>query len=96
MEATQSPFTPKGMLIPDVDGPAPTLTDMQQSQLDDRRGLLDTALIGYQQRWDDGTIMADELQEIASLVDASRRGRDVTVTGVPVNPQYREALEALE
>ena len=53
MEGTRVPVpddtTPHGMLIPEIDDVDPVLTPAEQSQLDDRRGLLDTASIGYQQ-----------------------------------------------
>ena len=97
MEGTRVPVpddtTPRGMLIPEVDDVDPVLTDAQQTQLDDRRQFLDTALIGYQQRWDDGTVMEEELSKLATIIDASKQGRNVRLGGVPVTPQYREALE---
>ena len=86
--------TPRGMLIPEVDDVDPVLTPAEQTQLDDRRRLLDTASIGYQRKWDDGTIMEQELSNLATIIDASKRGRNVNLGGVPVTPGYREALES--
>ena len=97
MEGTRVPVpddtTPRGMLIPEIDDVDPVLTDAQQTQLDDRRQFLDTALIGYQQRWDDGTVMEEELSKLATIIDASKQGRNVRLGGVPVTPEYSEALE---
>ena len=98
MEGTRVPVpddtTPHGMLIPEVDDVDPVLTPAEQTQLDDRRRLLDTASIGYQRKWDDGTIMEQELSNLATIIDASKRGRNVNLGGVPVTPGYREALES--
>ena len=57
MPVPDSNTTPRGMLIPEIDDVDPVLTPAEQTQLDDRRRLLDTASIGYQRKWDDGTIM---------------------------------------
>ena len=98
MEGTRVPVpddtTPRGMLIPEIDDVDPVLTPAEQTQLDDRRRLLDTASIGYQRKWDDGTIMEQELSNLATIIDASKRGRNVNLGGVPVTPGYREALES--
>ena len=94
MPVPDSNTTPHGMLIPEIDDVDPVLTPAQQTQLDDRRRLLDTASIGYQRKWDDGTIIGDELSELATIINASRMGRNVNLGGVPVTPGYREALEA--
>ena len=45
MPVPDSNTTPRGMLIPEVDDVDPVLTPAEQTQLDDRRRLLDTASI---------------------------------------------------
>ena len=48
-------------------------------------------VVGF--RLDDGTLMGEELSKLATIIDASKQGRNVRLGGVPVTPEYREALQ---